>query len=293
MTIERPADPLSQLLRLLEPTGLSWKVGERTGAWEMRYPATDGIVFCVVLSGEARVSTADAAGHDLAAGDVLLLVGPSAWSLRALPLAAREVRVVGGHFKLGIANADLLRRLLPGRILVRATDAGGGRMRTLVGLLGSEAQAALPGRLLVLERLLEILVIEATRHDAGSVRDENPGLLPGLADPRLAAALHALHGDPARRWTIEGLALIAGISRSAFARRFALTLGQPPLAYLLQWRMALAKRALRDPGANLAAIAAASGYASTGAFSTAFSRTVGVSPSAYSPNGGRRAAPAR
>ena len=123
------------------------------------------------------------------------------------------------------------------------------------------------------------------RRGADPEEQGDPGLLAGLADPRLAAALHALHDDPARSWTVASLAGAAGMSRSAFASHFNGVMGQPPLTYLVRWRMALAKHALRSPRANLADIAAACGYASTGAFSTAFSRTVGVPPSIYAKGG--------
>jgi AraC-like DNA-binding protein len=101
-----------------------------------------------------------------------------------------------------------------------------------------------------------------------------------LADPRTAAALRALHADIRHGWTVDRLAATAGMSRSAFAARFSRIVGLPPIDYLLHWRMAVAKDALRR-GHRLTAVALDCGYQSVSAFSVAFSRTVGRSPSRY------------
>jgi AraC-like DNA-binding protein len=82
-------------------------------------------------------------------------------------------------------------------------------------------------------------------------------------------------------WTIARLAAVAGMSRSVFAERFSRTVGRPPIDYLLRWRMAVAKDALRARDRRLAEIAFACGYESVSAFSTAFTRTVGCPPSRY------------
>ncbi|MGH9157905.1 MAG: hypothetical protein ACRD1K_19190 [Acidimicrobiales bacterium] len=63
-------------------------------------------------------------------------------------------------------------------------------------------------------------------------------------------ALHLIYGDPAHRWTIAGLASAAGVSRASLARRFNDLVGEPPIALLASWRLALAADLLRrpDPG---------------------------------------------
>jgi len=90
-----------------------------------------------------------------------------------------------------------------------------------------------------------------------------------------------MHGDPARGWTVAQLATKAALSRSAFYERFTRTVGLPPMEYLLAWRMAVAKSLLRRRDLGLAEIAERVGYGSASAFSTAFSRQVGQSPSSY------------
>jgi transcriptional regulator GlxA family with amidase domain len=87
-----------------------------------------------------------------------------------------------------------------------------------------------------------------------------------------------MHGDVAKNWTIAELARQAGMSRASFATRFMRAVGVPPMQYLLQWRMTLAKDLLRRKPAQLGLVAAEVGYQSASAFSTAFSRHLGIPP---------------
>ena len=131
----------------------------------------------------------------------------------------------------------------------------------------------------MLTRLVEVLLIEALRSTPGE--DAPPGLLRGLADARLAQAMRQMHADPARSWTVEQLAKKAALSRSAFFERFTRAVGQPPMEYLLAWRMAVAKDLLRRDELGIAEVAERVGYGSASTFSTAFSRHVGQPPSRY------------
>jgi AraC-like DNA-binding protein len=102
-----------------------------------------------------------------------------------------------------------------------------------------------------------------------------------LADPRLRAAIEAMHAQPARRWTLSQLAAVAGQSRSAFALHFRKRVGVTPLDYLLRWRMRLATRRLKGGSARITLIAQALGYDSDSAFSHAFKRVMACSPRQY------------
>lgn len=165
--------------------------------------------------------------------------------------------------------------LLPRMIHVR----GATRLTQLVHLLGDEARRADVGRDLILERYAEILLIEALR----SVPAEQapPGLLRGLAEPRIALALQSMHAEVNRSWTVEALARLAAMSRSAFFDRFRDTVGLRPMEYLMNWRMALAKDLLQRQDLSLDAVAEKIGYGSASTFSTAFSRHVGVPPGRF------------
>jgi AraC-like DNA-binding protein len=103
----------------------------------------------------------------------------------------------------------------------------------------------------------------------------------GLADSLLARALRRLHNDVAHPWSVEELAKEAGLSRSVFSERFGQKVGVPPMQYLMDWRMALAKAMLQRDAPPLEAVAVAIGYQSASTFSTAFRREVGSPPSHF------------
>ncbi len=207
-----------------------------------------------------------------------MLASPPAWTLA--DNEPRHTHVVGGYFSISHANADLLLSLMPGVVVIPATLDSGERLRQVINLIGDEARADRAGRSLILEHLLEVLVLEAMRHPAEHLAAP-PGLLAGLAEPGISAVLRAIHDDPGRQWSLEGLANIAAMSRSGFAARFANVVGKPPRTYLQDWRMAVAKEALRSKRVRLDVLAHSLGYQSASAFSTAFSRAVGCSPARY------------
>jgi AraC-like DNA-binding protein len=275
-------DPLTQTVRLLRPQALAWKHGDRSAAWTETFPASNGAAFCLVAAGNCRFEMAGDQSRHLGEGDYLLLAAPRAWRLFNDDTPTNILtRLIGGHFHFDDANAGLLATLVPSTVHVRSTEAGAGRIHRVLGLIEEEAMSDRPGRTLVLERYLEIMLIEAIRHDGGLIDDVRHSLLAGLRDRQIGAALRALHADIRRAWTVADLAEIAGMSRSVFAERFSRIVGLPPIDYLLHWRMALAKDALRLGDSRLTDIAFACGYQSASAFSTAFSRVVGCSPARY------------
>jgi len=190
-------------------------------------------------------------------------------------------RLFGGRFVFDKANELLLDGLLPAVVRIRPGEDGAARLRSLIDLIGDEVLASRPGRSLALERLLELLFVEAIRHQDDQPTEPRPGLIAGLADARLAPVLRAVHADVRKPWTVAKMAGIAAMSRSSFAERFNRVLGLAPIDYLLHWRMAVAKDRLRHGGDSLAEIATACGYQSASAFSVAFTRTVGQPPSTY------------
>ena len=136
-----------------------------------------------------------------------------------------------------------------------------------------------PARELVLARLLELLLIKALRSTTQTMT--SPGLLRGLADPRLAGAIRRMHERPGHAWTVAELAKEAALSRSTFFDRFRRAVGTAPMAYLLIWRMALAQNLLRHRQGGIAEVATRVGYSSSSTFSVAFARHVGVPPGQY------------
>jgi len=298
-------DPLSQIIALLRPRALLWKQLEARGDWAIRFPANDGVVFSFVASGHCVFQAQDHETRMLSEGDFLILAGPPEWTLGhrldSVPIAydhsqaetgartnylgntgdAPSTRILGGRFEFDETNAGLLEGLFPAILVVRSIDDGAARLRNVLGLLGEEVAENRPGRALLLERLLDVMLIQALRNTTAGPETGRQSLLAGLADAQVAPALRAIHAEVANGWTVGQLAALCGMSRSVFAERFSRAVGLPPMDYVLRWRMALAKDALRTGCKRLTEVAFASGYSSVSAFSTAFTRTVGSPPSYY------------
>ncbi|AKC87337.1 AraC family transcriptional regulator [Pseudoxanthomonas suwonensis] len=149
----------------------------------------------------------------------------------------------------------------------------------VLALLFEEAFERRCGRQAMVDRLFEVVMIQLLRHlmESGEVRG---GLLSGLSHPRLRNAIVAMHESPAREWTLEDLAAVAGMSRSVFAAAFREALGTTPGQYLQGWRVGLAQQALRR-GRPLKVVAAEVGYGSEAALSRAFKAHSGLSPRAW------------
>jgi AraC-like DNA-binding protein len=292
------SDPLSEVITLLRPQTVFTKGISGAGRWGVRYSAFGQPSFCVVVEGGCRLAVDGEAPLTLQAGDFVLLPATPGFVISGFEpvtpvlidpktmLAADEVhhgpstedpdvRLLGGYFVFDSPDVGLLVSLLPAVIHVRGAE----RLSILVRLLVDETKEQRAGCDLVLSRLVEVLLVEALRSTQGE--NAPPGLLRGLGDARLAAAIRSMHGDSARTWTVTELAKQAALSRSAFFDRFTRAVGLPPMEYLLSWRMALAKDLLRGRDIGLAEIAERVGYGSASTFSTAFSRHVGQPPSHY------------
>lgn len=171
-------------------------------------------------------------------------------------------------------DSNPLLRSLPPEVALDTQEAE--PLWALARQLLSEVQVPRCGGPAALARLGELLVLMVLRHaiDQGATQ---PGLLAGLADPRLRHAVGALLEQPARAWRMEDLAEISALSRSQFMLSFRRTLGMTPGTFLTAWRLTLARRRLQQ-GARVKVVAAWSGYASAAAFSRAYSRAFGHAP---------------
>ncbi len=291
-------DPLAEVVTLLQPAATLSKVVGGAGRWRLHRADAGQPFYCVVLHGGCRLAVA---GHDptmLAQGDFVLIPAAHDFTMSSIqapapgqytepvllgdgqirlgrPEGSPDVLILVGHCSFGSPDAALLVSLLPQLVHVR----GEARLATLVELVGEETRGSRPARELVLARLLEVLLIEALRSTTRNAAA--PGLLRGLADPRLAAAIRRMHERPGHAWTVAELAKEAALSRSTFFDRFRRAVGTAPMNYLLTWRMALAQNLLRHRQSGIAEVATRVGYSSSSTFSVAFARHVGVPPGQY------------
>lgn len=233
----------------------------------------------VVVHAGNRLTTLD--GTDLDATDA----AATAAGLRPSPYASALGHPVGGvpdgaalvasgtYQVTGDVGGRLL-AALPRIVRVPAADAAS----PILQLLAAEVDHAQPGQQVMLDRLLDLALVSTLRAWLNRPDADAPGWYRAHADPLVGPALRSMHDEPAHPWTVASLATKAGASRAAFARRFTALIGQPPLTYLTDWRLALAADQLRGTDASIESIARDVGYANAFALTVAFKRVRGLTP---------------
>jgi len=185
-----------------------------------------------------------------------------------------ETVLLTGTYQLDGEVGGRLLRALPPLVVLPDEECGS----PLVPLLAEEIVKDAPGQEAVLDRLLDLLLIAMLREWLARPEAAAPPWFRAYGDPIVGPALRLLHNDPARPWTVASLADAVGVSRATLARRFHDLVGEPPMAFLTDWRIALAADLLREPGATIGSVAQRVGYGSPFALSAAFKRVRGVSP---------------
>lgn len=287
-------------VRLGRPSSNRVRVG---GAWCARLPRYDGAGFHVVVAGGCWLLPDGGAPVTLRAGDAVLLPHGTGHVIADSPVDAAavagavpferwlpgappdprpggaEVEMVCGKYRLDRRRVHPLLAELPAVVHLPGRVGGRPELRAAIELLAGELDERRPGSGTALPSLLDLLLVYMIRswlaEGAGGVWSQV------LDDPVTAAALRALHADPAAAWNNERLAAAAGVSRATLARRFTSRVGRPPMAYLTWWRLTLAATRLRDTSDPLAGVARRVGYASPYALSHAFRREFGTTPGRY------------
>ena len=175
----------------------------------------------------------------------------------------------------------LLQNLPPVIKSANPRDGTASWLGQLIKLAMMEVENKRAGGESVLAKFSELMFIEVVRQYVDGLSPGQTGWLAGLRDPFVGKALSVLHQSPAHSWTIEELANEIGLSRSRLADRFTTYVGMPPMQYLARWRMQLASGLLRDDSFDLETVATEIGYGSEEAFSRAFKKMVGMSPSEW------------
>jgi len=286
------ADALSDVIGLVAVRTARCTRFEAGGRWALRFPAKPALKFVAVLRGACWILPEGGEPQALREGDTFLLANAPPYVLandREIPPAdglalfdwgraevarhgGADTAMLAGSFVFDPEHAPLLLDGLPGFLRIAAAPAAPSTLRWILEILDGESRRAEAGNTLVTRRLAEVLLVQALR--AYIARHGR------AAAGWLGAALNAVHGDISRPWTVEDLAQAAGMSRSAFAAAFRRAAGVPPLAYVADWRMQVARAALRR-GDRVAQVAERVGYASESAFGNAFKRRHGLSPKRY------------
>jgi AraC-like DNA-binding protein len=201
-----------------------------------------------------------------------MAVGVRTWGNSA---SGRDRGVIGAYQGRSEVGARLL-DALPPLLVLRAAEWD----TVLTGMLSAEAGRDHDGQEAYLDRLLDLLLIGVLR--TWFDRESNaPRWWRAESDDIVGAALRLIYHNPEQPWTVANLAAAVGSSRAAFARRFTDLVGEPPIAFLTSWRLALAADLLRSREHTIAAVARRVGYSTPFALSSAFKRAYGVSPNAH------------
>lgn len=193
---------------------------------------------------------------------------------------AASTALVCGFLGCDLRPFNPLIATLPRMLVIPAREGRDWIARTILQAV-EESESRRPGSEAVLERMSEMMFVDAVRHHLDVLPEDAGGWLAGLRDRFVGKALTLLHARPAEPWTIEGLAEAVGLSRSALHERFVALVGQPPIQYLTHWRMQLSTRLLRETHATVASVALDVGYDSEAAFTRAFKRIVGEPPARW------------
>lgn len=199
-------------------------------------------------------------------------LGVRTWGNSASGATRSVICAYEGHSEVSARLLDVL----PAVLVVRAGDWDA----TLVDLLAREAGRDGAGQEAYLDRMLDVLLIAVLR--VWFSRDGNaPAWWTAEQDAVVGPALKLIYNNPAHPWTVANLAAAVGCSRAVFARRFTDQVGEPPIAFLTSWRLALAADMLRSSQATIGAVARQVGYSTPFALSSAFKRAYGVSPNTH------------
>lgn len=305
-------DVLSDVLRVVRLTGAVLFDVHARPPWAVQSPASPALsaampgservlAFHFLLEGEAWAQVIEREGTPplrVAAGEAVIVTGgrehviSSEPGMRTAPRfdlyrrredqrlpyaltagsgAGPEARLSCGFIGCDARPFNPVLEALPPLLVVRPNDE-------LVRMAIAESEAPTPGGETILARLSELLFLQAIRQHLAALPGDATGWLSGLRDRHVGRALALMHGQPARRWTLDALAQEVGLSRSVFAERFAALVGLPPMQYLATWRLQRAAWLMEVQGLGIAQAAAEVGYESEAAFNRAFRKRLGVPP---------------
>lgn len=294
-----PVDPLSDLLAMVQARPACSIRLEAGGPWAMRFDP-DGCKFNMIRQGNCWLTVGDARWK-LGPGDCVVIKAHTIFTLASDPKlepvdasmafandetrarvgSGSDVEILGGSVRFGIADASLLLDLLPPALVIQASADAAALIAWLLDQLDREWRNGRVGSRAACDDLLRLMFVHALRTHLTADETHAPGWITALSDPRIGAAIRAIHAEPARPWRLAELAQLAGQSRSTFAANFKALVGVTPVDYAAGWRLSLAATRLQLGRETASAIAAGLGFLSDSSFGVAFKRKFGTSPGQY------------
>lgn len=299
-------DPFSDILEMANAQSVVTGGFTAGGRWSLRFPVPGKLKFFAVVKGDCWLTLdGDAQPVRIQAGDVFMLGVERAFvlanDLSAPPIEAKaafagqsrgmlsvgaignadDAFVIGGHVQLDPSSGRFLTDVLPPLVHVKATSPEATSLQWILDQLVRERMNEFPGSTVASSQLAQLMFVQILRAHLATSALLDASWLRAMTDPRIAPALRLIHDEPGRPWRLEELAKASAMSRTTFAVLFKSVSGMAPLAYLTEWRMKLAQKALRADSVAVSELARSLGYTSESAFSNAFKRATGHAPSHY------------
>lgn len=303
-------DLLSDILSLMKLTGMLYFRTSFTAPWGVEVPAFKNVSrFHYVHRGRCFASVASQGEAIFLEQGDLIIITHGARHILSDPLegevktvdqvvqeagftgrgalivgeagSGHETQLICGHFAFDPeANHVLLDALPPFLHIKDYGKASPDWLDNTLKIIGAEVGWNKPGSELISLKLSEIIFTQAVRHYLAHEGKNQRGLA-GFADPHVCQALEAIHGEPAKSWTVESLARVAGLSRTVFATKFHALIASSPVNYLTAWRMQVARKLLIETSIPIIEVATRSGYQSEASFSRVFKRHFEQPPAGY------------
>ncbi|MFE3455269.1 AraC family transcriptional regulator [Nonomuraea sp. NPDC059194] len=297
-------DTLSDLLGEVRARGALFRQTIINPPWSLRMASGAPLTLATMLRGEAWIVPDEGEPVPIRVGDIAIVRGHAPYTVADDPstpprftvgsadycagadgieagtrtcgeLSDDSALLLSGAYETRGEVSERLLQALPEVLVLSDADCP----CPMLDLVTEEIAKDRPGQQLMLDRLLDMMLLSTLR--GWFDRGDAPAWYRALDDPVIGQALRLLHDNPAHPWTVAGLAAKVGVSRAALARRFTTQVGEPPMAYLAGWRIALAADLLRETDDTVGSIARKVGYANTFALSVAFKRLRGVTPSGH------------
>ncbi|WP_256106643.1 AraC family transcriptional regulator [Streptomyces sp. ODS05-4] len=284
-------DALSGLLQDVRPQGARFDQTVVHPPWSLPFTDTAPLSLLTMVGGDAELLPAGGGPVRLRQGDVAIVPGPASYTVPDAPgepSAAPAAVLLRSSFQVEGRVAERVLSALPPVARVPAGPEG----CPALAMIEAELARDTPGRQVMLDRLLDLLLVCTLREWFELPGVEAPAWYRAHGDPVVGRALKLMHGDPARDWTVASLAAESGVSRARFAHRFSRLVGQSPMAYLTEWRICRAADLLARTDATVDAVSRQVGYANAYALSVAFKRTCGIRPTEHRAQSRARREPA-